>query len=116
MSSTDTEKEYWETVEAIAEECHREGYDPHEQVESNYWVTYTHAAHKVWTYSPNDDAVFDDGEGLAGCESMAEALTRMAFYAMLADVQARIAEMEDAAEDEDEDEDEDTTDSIEEAR
>ena len=97
MSSTDTETEYWETVEAIADECHREGYGPWEQVDGCYWVIYTHAAHKVYLYSPNEDAIFDDGEGLAGCESMAEALTRMAFYAMLADVQARIAEMEDAA-------------------
>ena len=113
MSSNDTEKEYWDTVESIAEECHKEGHDPMEQVDGNYWVIYTHAAHKVWLYSPNDDAVFDDGHGLAGCDSMAEVLCRMAFYAMLADVQARIAEMEDA-EPEDDDTD-DTDDSTEEA-
>lgn len=95
MSNTDTEKEYWETVEAIAIECHREGYDLDEQIDGNYWVIYTHAAHKVWVYSPNDDAVFDDGDGLAGCDSMAEALCRMAYFAMRADVAARIAELED---------------------
>jgi hypothetical protein len=103
MRSTDTERDYWQTVESIAEECHKEGYDPSEQVDDNYWVIYTHAAHKVWIYSPNENAVFDDGDGLEGCDCMSEALTRMAFYAMLADVQARIAEMEEAAEDEDED-------------
>lgn len=101
MSSTDTEKEYWDTVKMIAEECHREGCEPDEMIDGNYWVIYTHAAHKVWIYSPNDDAVFDDGEGLVGCDSMAEALCRMAFYAMRADVAARIAELEDEDEDED---------------
>lgn len=112
MSSTDTEKEYWETVEAIAEECHRKGYDGNEQVDGNYWVIYTHAAHKVYLYSPNEDAVFENGNGLEGCDSMSEALCRMAFYAMLADVEARIAEMQN---EEPEDDDTDDTDDAKEA-
>jgi hypothetical protein len=91
--SNNTEKDYWSTVEAIAEECHREGYEPWEQVTDSYWVIYTHAAHKVFIYSPNKDAVFGHGDGLDSCSSMSEALSRMAVCAMVADVQARITEM-----------------------
>jgi hypothetical protein len=89
--SNDTKKDYWNTVEAIAEKCHRDGCDPWEQVGSCYWVIYT--AHKVYVYSPNKDAVFGYGDGLDGCSSMSEALSRMAVCAMVADVRARIAEM-----------------------
>jgi hypothetical protein len=89
--SNDTEKDYWDTVQTLAEECHREGYAPWEQVTDSQWISDPITAHKVWLYSPHKDAVFDHGEGLAGCNSTSEALTRVAFHAMLADVQARAA-------------------------
>lgn len=107
----DSEKEYWETVEAAAKEIVDGGYDIDAQVDGNYWVIYYHAAHKVWQYSPNEDAVFTDGEGLGDCTSMGEVLTRMAYHAFRADVQCKVDELQaekDAAEEEDdEDDDED---------
>lgn len=106
----DSEREYWDTVEAVAKEVVDEGYDI-EQVDGNYWVIYYHAAHKVWQYSPNEDAVFADGEGLDGCDSMCDVLTRMAYHAFRADVQCKVDELQAekgaAEEEDDEDDDED---------
>ena len=106
----DSYKEYWETVDAIAQEIFegdRSEEAIHERVDGNYWVIYTHAAHKVWEYSNNEDAVFDLGS-LGDVESSGDVLTVMAYYAMYEDVRERLEELkdeEDAAEDEEEDED-----------
>lgn len=102
----DSEQEYWDTVAAIAEGCVDEGLDVDEQVDGNYWVIYIHAAHKVLQYSSNEDAVFEDS-GVEGCDSMAEVLTRMAFCAMQADVEACMARLQEERDEQEDEDDED---------
>ena len=103
----DSYKEYWDTVDAIAREIFADGGtedDIHEHVDGNYWVIYTHAAHKVWVYSDHEDAVFDLGS-FGDVESSGDVFTTLAYYAMCEDVRERLQDLKDTEEEEEEEED-----------
>ena len=89
----DSESEYWDTVKSIAEDVVNSKYDIDECVDGNYWIIYPHAAHRVWKYSPNEDAVFEEGGDLGGLDDMSAVLVRMAYYALRADVQVKVDEL-----------------------
>jgi len=95
-----TEREYWEDVEGLAQEVLQREADGdelsdaiHETVDGSQWVIYYARARRTLEYSPNEDAVFDDGEFLGRIGSMGEFLTLAAFCAMRADVSAKVQEL-----------------------
>jgi hypothetical protein len=96
-----TEREYLEDVEGLAQEVLRRFFEDgdevsdaiHEAVDGSQWVIYYARARRTLEYSPNEDAVFDDGEFLGRIGSMGEFLTLAAFCAMRADVSAKVQEL-----------------------
>lgn len=95
----DTFSEYWESVHAIVEEGHTLPEDDrhdfvHESVDGNYWVIYTHAARKCLEYSDNEHVLFDE-LGPQTVEDYGTLYTRGAYFAMLADVNEAMAELDD---------------------
>jgi hypothetical protein len=100
--------DYYATVKGIAQDAAeikgRDERSEHieEAVESA--LTYTREAYKCIMYTDNDDAIFDAGMTLDGLDSTAAVITRIAFFAMRADVQKAIDELR-ADEEEEEGED-----------
>jgi len=103
-----TRKEYYDTVKGIAEEIAEavqsgeigedDIYDRvHEDVDGNYWVIYTHASYAVWMFSDNnsaiDEAVDDGSFSYDQVTDFSQALTMMAFFALKADVEAKLSEL-----------------------
>ena len=100
MTTEITSKEYFADVLAIAEEAiqaEHEGGDlndvVHENVDSSQWVIYTFRAKKVLEFSSNDDAAFEEmgNDALSGCDSYSDVCTRLAYFAMCADVNDVVA-------------------------
>lgn len=86
----DTLKDYWDTVQAIAEEAVEQGYQCRddfvwESVDGSYWVIYYHAARLTLQYSDNEDALFEEF-GTQEVDDIDTLRARMAFMAMRADV------------------------------
>lgn len=118
----DSEQNYRASVAEIAKECFNEavadaGPDKdrirdeafdrvHEAVDGSYWIIYTHAALKVLQYSRNDDAIFEEGDGLHGANSMSDVYTQAAFWAMRADVVSELEDLIDNYEEPEEEEEE----------
>ena len=114
MPSETSYHEYFTTVHAIAEEAYalqKEGGSDAaadfiwDSVDGSWWVIYTHAARAVLAHSPNDEALLDV-HGSVEVDSFAEFYSQAAFFAMKADVEERLAVLEEEDEDEDEDEEE----------
>ena len=112
-----SERDYWEHVASLArevEEQARGGCDRHdatwEAVDGSAWVIYTAGNLGVLRATRNDDAAWENGEGVDGCSSSSEVYTRMAFYALLADVEAEVSDeaCEEPEEPEDGEEDEES--------
>lgn len=125
----DTESDYFDAVQSIADEATeaaREDYEAnesedsareaadtliHESVGGSYWVIYYHAARKALIYSDNEDAGFNEGVFDPGSfDNMGALRTAAAYYAMCADVRdwldlETMFEEVDATREEDEDED-----------
>ena len=104
--------DYYATVKGIAQDAAeikgRDERSEHieEAVESA--LTYTREAYKCIMYTDNDDAIFDAGMTLDGLDSTAAVITRIAFFAMRADVIDALEELRvDDEDEEEEDEDED---------
>ena len=105
--ASDDQRAYFAAVQEIANDAREreaEGYDLsdsiYEMVDGSSWIIYTHKALKVLEYTSNEDALFDGPNALMDADSFSDAITRMAFYAMMQDVYDHLP-------DEDEDEDED---------
>ncbi len=89
-------KAYHEAVESFAREVFDrvkdDGADENDTIAETAddadWVIYTAHAIRVLEHSRNDDAGFEDmGKAfLEGCESMADAYTRAAYWAMRQDI------------------------------
>jgi len=87
----DSSREYWDTVNFIAEEAFKECKDNesdayeyiHESVDGSYWIIYYHANYKVMQYTDNDSAYEDYGDLPKDWNT---ATTFVAFCAMKADV------------------------------
>ncbi len=97
MADKDTYREYWETVDTIAEDAkdNAEEYgsdvydNVHESVDGSYWIIYTHAQLKVLQYTDNKDAINDVyGDTLEG--SADTIITQIAYFAMVQDVMDRL--------------------------
>jgi len=97
MADKDTYREYWETVDTIAEnakdnaeEYGSDVYDNvNESVDGSYWIIYTHAQLKVLQYTDNKDAINDVyGDTLEG--SADTIITQIAYFAMVQDVMDRL--------------------------
>jgi hypothetical protein len=95
-------QEYWDSLRSIAEEAkeaEKRGEDPqqfiHESVDGSHHIIYTYANLYVLQHGRNEDAVFDQmgSDALSGCNSYGEVMQRMAYYAMLADVEAEFADL-----------------------
>ena len=92
-----TYREYWVSVEHIAEEAkdNAEEYgsdvydNVNESVDGSYWIIYTHAQLKVLQYTDNKDAINDVyGDTLEG--SADTIITQIAYFAMVQDVMDRL--------------------------
>lgn len=126
---TNTEWSYRKVVVAIAEEAFAEAVDglgagdddtlresasehADQSVDGNYWVIYTHAARKTLLFSDNEDAYFDDfGYDLDTTAGIP--YSKLAYFAMRADVEEKLSALIDeqiekweAEEDEEEGEEE----------
>jgi hypothetical protein len=97
MTDKDTYREYWETVDTIAEDAkdNAEEYgsdvydNVNESVDGSYWIIYTHAQLKVLQYTDNKDAINDVyGDTLEG--SADTIITQIAYFAMVQDVIDRL--------------------------
>lgn len=97
MADKDTYREYWETVDTIAEDAkdNAEEYgsdvydNVNESVDGSYWIIYTHAQLKVLQYTDNKDAINDVyGDTLEG--SADTIITQIAYFAMVQDVMDRL--------------------------
>lgn len=105
--------EYWQTVASIAQEAKEaeaRGEDAHdyihESVDGSYYVIYTPANLIALQEGDNEDAAFENmgDDALADCRSYGDVMQRLAYWAMLADVEAAFSDLpdaEEAAEDED---------------
>lgn len=121
-ATENSEMDYRKTVEQVAKECFDEAVEAsgpdkdrirddafdrvHEAVDSNYWITYTARALDVLKWSRNDDAIFDEGDGLHGVSSMSDVYTQAAFWAMRADVISELEDLIDNYEEPEEEEEE----------
>lgn len=100
-----TEKDYFDNIDSIAQEVRRRVRDEdadmldalHEECDGNAWVIYTHRAKLALTFSRNDDAIFEEmgADALAGVGGMSEVYSKAAYFAILADVDARLLELMD---------------------
>lgn len=102
-----TARDYHESVASIAQEAldvEKEGGEPsdyvHESVDGSHYVIYTHANLTVLRESDNDSAAFDDmgKDAFASCESFAAVTQVLAYWAMRADIEQKLQELRDAAE------------------
>jgi hypothetical protein len=103
MPEETTFRDYWMAVKSIAQESIDESKEYEEelwdtiwsQVDSSWWMTYTHASLAVLQHTDHPDALFEEmgSDALAGVDSFSEAISRMAFYALLTDVQERAADL-----------------------
>ena len=93
---------YWKHVQDIAKEAkeaEKRGEDAgdyiHESVDGSWWVIYTHASMAALEHTTNEDAAFDEmgSDALAGCNSYAGVVQRLAFWALRADVNEAFAEL-----------------------
>ena len=87
---TDTQQEYFASVQSIANEAAELPEDERhdfvrESIDGNYWVIYTHAARKVLEYSDNDCAIFEE-MGPQQWEDWGTAFSQAAYFAMCQDV------------------------------
>lgn len=108
-AETNTQQEYYQSMKQIAQEVfdnavesfpdnkdrlHDEAFDNlHQAVDGNYWVIYTHAAMDALRVSKNDDAIFDQGEGLGDVSSMSEVYTKAAYWTVYQDVSEELQEL-----------------------
>lgn len=67
-----------------------------EAVDSHQWIIYTVYHTEVLRLSSNSNALFDDlgGTGLDGCTCLSDVTIRLAYYAMLADVNDALAKLQ----------------------
>ena len=91
MTPPITQHEYFEQVEAIAEEYSKqpegEQYDwLHQTIDNHEWIIYTWKAKHVMLWTDNEDAIWEESS-LRGLSCHGGYTTRAAFYAMEADVQ-----------------------------
>lgn len=105
--------DYWKEVEdlakQVADECREHGTDRddvlHETIDGHEWVIYHgKALCNVLAHTTSDDAAFDEmgDDVLHDCASAGEVYSRLAFFALRADVAEKLADIpEDADEDED---------------
>lgn len=100
MSDKITYQEYWAEVKAIAREavsnCERNpdnAHDAaHEAVDGHQWVIYTVYNPQVLTHSASEDALFDQ-MGETTFTSYSDAMSKMAYFALLTDVEAEMASL-----------------------
>lgn len=93
-----SERNYWGTVQAIADDLYQRGRDGEiadfsdalfEAIDGTQWIIYTYRARKVMQYTRNDDALEDHGvEAPTG--GYDEVTTAYAFWAMYQDVIDRL--------------------------
>ena len=90
-----TQSEYYTQCQAIANElvAEHEGNEEsiqdalHETITDHQWITYTYYTLQVLAHSHNENAFFDDfGEPL-NTSDFSSTMTKLAFFAMMADVQ-----------------------------
>ena len=102
-----TEHEYWAEVQSLAQqiavECREDGTDrsdvANETVDGHDYVIYHWKARFVLIYSDNEDAILEvDERPKFGC--MVELYSAAAYWALLADVQAALADIPEEAEEE----------------
>ena len=102
MPSETSYHEYFTTVHTIADEAYalQKEEDSEaaadfiwESIDGSWWVIHTHAARAVLAHSPNDEALLDV-HGSVEVDSFAEFYSQAAFYAMKADVEDRLAVLE----------------------
>lgn len=91
-------KEYWREVKSLAKQAKKEkraGYDPtdivHELVDGHQWIIYTAYNPFVLIHSQNEDALFDS-MGSSEFESYSDAMAKMAYFALEADVMNELGE------------------------
>jgi hypothetical protein len=95
-----TQHEYWVEVKALAKsalkECARDAEGArdylHELVDGHQWVIYTYYAAQVLQHSRNEDAWFEDFDG-GEFSSYADAVSKMAYAALLTDTQCEITDI-----------------------
>ena len=85
-----TQHEYYEQIEAIAEECSKQPEDEqhdwlHQTIDGHEWIIYTWKAKHVMLWTDNEDAIWEEGS-LRGLSCHGGYTTRAALYAMMADV------------------------------
>lgn len=82
-----TSKQYWDEIARLASDPELQDWDDLvECVDQHEYILYTAKALCVLMHTKNDNAVFDDGFSMEGCQDASSVYVRMAFYAMLADV------------------------------
>lgn len=99
--NTITQREYYHEIASIAQECLREQYEDgrevsecvSEAVDGHQWVIYTWANIAVLQISRNDNAYFENFGSLQA-ESFSDAVQKMAYAAMEADVQEALDEQD----------------------
>lgn len=104
MNAHITEREYVDECLAIAQIAldivSEYGEDLQEQVsqdvDSHQWIIYTAYHTEVLRLSSNSNALFDDlgVTGLDGCTCLSDVTIRLAYYAMLADVNDALAKLQ----------------------
>ena len=109
MSDQDKKAEYYQSISQMAreivEQCKRSDEDVsnmvHKAANSSYWVIYTHANLQAIQASDNWLAYDDDcGDDLGS--SFYTCLTRVVYYAVVADINHEIARIEQEEESDDE--------------
>lgn len=112
----ETERDYWRSVEATAEEIageiragdieHDDG-EFHERLDQeadgSHWVIYNHAQLATLVFSRNRDAIDDIEEELHG-RDLGEVLQRAAYFAFRADIEDAVGQSDTSRPDDDEDE------------
>lgn len=101
---------YWSYVDDVATEAieSRHGGDPDrfidETADGTSWVIYTHAAAQTLLHSQNESAAFDSlgSDALSGCESYGEVVSRLAYFAIRADIEEAYRDKLDELDDEEE--------------
>lgn len=106
-----TEREYDEEVASIAKSAVEEHPDDEDaqveyveqSVDGHQWIIYTHYCPSVLEHSDNQDALFDN-MGATEFDSYSDAIAKMAYEAMRADVLAELDNAREEAAQEEEDE------------
>lgn len=98
----DDRRDYFKTVEAIAQEALTEHPNSEEDrdtfvwesVDGSHYVIYYHAARQVLEFSDNDSAGIDEGIiDMKSCDSFNDLCTKMAFCAMRADIMENLSDL-----------------------